>query len=206
MEATTEPVINSLPYQYGVPKYAGHRMTKADFLRWESDDNYVYEFNDGVLEPTTGMGILEPTISMRQEEILLLKRLTRRFQQTRAYEQEGELVAEVNVWLAEKQMRRPDVAYYTASQLSLIAIGESVIPSFVIELASESDIEQKSVIKRHEYFDAGVQVVWWVYPLYKEVYVYTSPKTVTICTDDDVLSAAPALPELTMTVAELFRK
>ena len=64
----------------------------------------------------------------------------------------------------------------------------------------------KSLIKLHEYFDAGVQVVWWVYPLYKEVYVYTSPKTVTICTDDDTLSAAPALPELTMTVAELFRK
>ncbi len=197
MESTTEPSTQSLPYRYGVPKYAGHRMTKADFLRWESDDNYVYEFSDGVLEPT---------ISMRQDEVLMLKRLTRRFQQTNAYEQEGELVAEVDVWVAEKQQRRPDIAYYTSDQLSLIAIGESVIPSFVVELASESDIEQKSLIKRHEYFDAGVQVIWWVYPLYKEVYVYTSPKTVTICTDDDMLSAAPALPELTMTVAELFRK
>ena len=197
MEAITESTTDLLPYQYGVPKYAGHRMTKADFLRWESDDNYVYEFNDGVLEPT---------ISMRQEEILMLKRLTRRFQQTNAYEQEDELVAEVDVWVTGKQQRRPDIAYYTINQLGLIAIGESVIPSFVVELASESDIEQKSLIKLHEYFNAGVQVVWWVHPLYKEVYVYTSPKTVTICTDDDVLSAAPALPELTMTVAELFRK
>lgn len=197
MEATTQPLTDSLPYQYGVPKYAGHRMTKANFLRWESDDNYVYEFNDGILEPTTGI---------RQDEILMLKRLTRRFQQTNAYEQEGELVAEVDVWVTEKQQRRPDIAYYTASQLCLTAIGESVIPDFVIELASEGDVEQKSFIKLHEYFAAGVQVVWWVYPLYKEVYVYTSPKTVTICTDDDVLSAAPALPELTMTVAELFRK
>ena len=183
--------------RYGVPKYAGLTMTKDDFLRWESDDNYVYEFNNGVLEPT---------ISMRQDGILMLKRLTRRFQKTNAYEQEGELVAEVDVWVAEKQQRRPDVAYYTASQLSLIAIGESVVPSFVVELASESDIELKSLIKRHEYFAAGVQAIWWVYPLYKEVYVYTSPKTVIICTDDDVLSAAPALPELTMTVAELFKR
>ena len=183
--------------RYGVPKYAGLTMTKDDFLRWESDDNYVYEFNNGVLEPTT---------SMRQDEILMLKRLTRRFQQTNAYEQEGELVAEVDVWVAEKQQRRPDVAYYTASQLSLIAIGESVVPGFVVELASESDIELKSLIKRHEYFAAGVQVIWWVYPLYKEVYVYTSPKTVIICTDDDILSAAPALPDLQMTVTELFRR
>lgn len=40
-------------YHYGVPKYAGLTMSKADFLQWESDDNYVYEFNDGVLESTS---------------------------------------------------------------------------------------------------------------------------------------------------------
>lgn len=206
MEATTEPAIDSLPYQYGTPKYAGHRMTKADFLRWESDDNYVYEFNDGVLEPTTSTGILEPTTSMRQEEILMLRRLTRRFHQTNAYEQEGELVAEVDVWVTEKQQRRPDVAYYTASQLGLIATGELVIPTFVIEFVSKSDDAQKYIRKLNEYFQAGVQAVWLVFPTDQIVYVYTSPKIVTICTDDDMLSAVPALPELTMTVAELFKQ
>ena len=73
MEVITNPVTDLLPYQYGVPKYAGHRMTKADFLRWESDDNYVYEFNNGVLEPTTGM---------RQDENYLLTNLENRFYQT----------------------------------------------------------------------------------------------------------------------------
>lgn len=53
-------------YDYGTPKYAGQQMTKADFLRWESDDNYVCEFVDGVPEPTTGA---------RQTEVLLRKRL-----------------------------------------------------------------------------------------------------------------------------------
>ena len=28
--------------RYGLPKYAGQTMIKADFLRWQSDDNYVY--------------------------------------------------------------------------------------------------------------------------------------------------------------------
>lgn len=197
MEATTEPVTNALPYQYGVPKYAGHRMTKAEFLRWESDDNYVYEFNDGVLEPTTGM---------RQDENYLLTNLENQFFQTNSFKSGDRLRAEMDVWPAEKQMRRPDIAYFTADQLGLMAADSKVVPSFVVELGSGTDSEMKSLMKRHEYFDAGVQVVWWVYPLYKEVYVYTSPKTVTICTDDDVLSAAPALPELTMTVAELFKK
>lgn len=183
--------------QYGVPKYAGQTMDKAHFLRWESDDNYVYEFSNGALEPTT---------SMRQDEVLLFKLLTRHFSQTEAYQAGSELLAEVDVWLTDKQMRRPDIAYYTASQLGMITIGELVIPSFVVELASESDNDFKNVKKLHEYFEAGIQVVWWVYPLYQEVYVYTSPKTVSICTDDDRLSAAPALPELQITVAQLFKR
>ena len=189
--------MKSIAYDYGVPKYAGQTMTKADFLRWESDDNYVYELDNGILEPTTGM---------KQEEILMLKQLTRRFQRTSAYEREGELVGEMDVVLLNDQVRRPSVAYYTGEQIQLIATGVTAIPGFVVEFGSVTDNELTSIKKRHEYFDAGVQVVWWVFPLYKEVYVYTSPKTVTICTDDDVLSAASALPELQMTVADLFKR
>ncbi|GAB4018125.1 Uma2 family endonuclease [Spirosoma koreense] len=191
------PLVQTDAYAYGTPKYAGQRMTKADFLRWESDDNYVYEFSDGMLEPTTGM---------RQDEILLYKRISRYFSQTKAYQKGSELLAEVDIWLTQKQMRRPDIAYYTADQFALVTKGELVIPGFVIELASGTDSEIKSLNKLHEYFDAGVQVVWWVYPVYQEVYVYTSPKTVTICTDNDILSAAPALPELQITTAQLFGK
>ncbi|UFH54019.1 Uma2 family endonuclease [Spirosoma sp. KNUC1025] len=181
--------------RYGLPKYIGQTMEKADFLCWESDDNYVYEFYNGMLEPTTGM---------RQDEILLFKRIARFFSKTQAYQQGNELLAEVEVWLTETQMRRPDIAYYTADQFSLVGNGEPVIPGLVIELASETDNELKSLIKRHEYFNAGVQVVWWVFPLFREVHVYTSSKTVRICTDNDMLSAAPILPELQMTVNELF--
>ena len=184
-------------HDYGIAKYAGIRMELADFLHWESDDNYVYELDNGVLEPTTGM---------RQEEILMLKQLTRRFQRTSAYEQESELVGEMDVALLNDQLRRPDVAYYTGEQIQLIASGATAVPGFVVEFGSVTDNELTSIKKRHEYFGAGVQVVWWVFPSYKEVYVYTSPKTVTICTDDDMLSAAPALPEFQLTVNELFRR
>ena len=134
----------------------------------------------------------------------MLRQLTRLFNQTEAYRQGGELVAEVDLWLTDEQMRRPDVAFMSAQQYQAIADGQLTVPAFVIEFASETDSEQKSNQKRHEYFDAGVQVVWWVFPIYKEVYVYTSSKQVTICTDDDVLRAAPALPAFSLTVTELF--
>lgn len=184
-------------HDYGIAKYAGVRMELADFLLWESDDNYVYELDNGILEPTTGM---------KQEEILMLKQLTRRFHRTSAYEQESELVGEMDVALLNDQVRRPDVAYYTGEQIQLIATGATVVPGFVVEFGSVTDNELTSIKKRHEYFNAGVQVVWWVFPFYKEVYVYTSPKTVSICTDDDMLSAAPALPEFQLTVNELFKR
>ncbi|AQG78987.1 hypothetical protein [Spirosoma montaniterrae] len=57
--------------RYGIPKYAGLTMTKAEFLRWESDDNYVYEFNNGVLEPTTSMKQIEV---MRRPDVALFSR------------------------------------------------------------------------------------------------------------------------------------
>lgn len=197
MEMTTKPVTGPITDRYGVPKYAGYTMTKADFLRWESDDNYVYEFNNGVLEPT---------ISMKQEEVILAKRIIRRFGETEAYRRDDELMGEIDCWVTEKQMRRPDIAYFTNEQINRMANKERIVPGFAIEFVSENDDVRKYIRKLNEYFSAGVQVVWLVFPDDYTVYVYTSPKTVTICTDDDVLSAAPALPELQMSVAELFRR
>jgi Uma2 family endonuclease len=183
--------------RYGVPKYAGQTMKKADFLRWESDDNYVYEFNNGVLEPTT---------SMKQEEVHILNAIENHFFTTNAFREGGRLRAEVDVWVSDRQMRRPDVLFFTKVQFEKMAAGENTVPTFVAELVSENDDARKYIKKLHEYFQAGVQVVWLIFPDDYTVYVYTSPKTVTICTDDDTLSAAPALPELQMTVAELFRR
>ncbi len=197
MEAISDPVIDSLTARYGAPKYAGHRMTKADFLNWESDDNYVYEFSDGVLEPTT---------SIKQNEVHFYSAIENRFGQTDAFRVGGRLRGEVDVWVTPKQMRRPDASYFSDSQLRQMAFGEDVVPDFMIEFVSEHDDARKYVRKLYEYFQAGTKSVWLIFPDDYTVYVYTSPKTVTICTDDDILSAAPALPDLQMTVAELFRK
>lgn len=194
METST---LQTEAYFYGTPKHAGQRMTKADFLRWESDDNYVYEFSNGILEPTT---------STKQNELFILNALEERFFQTNAFREGGRLWAEIDVWVSDKQMRRPDVLFFTRTQFEKIAAGENAVPAFVAELVSENDDARKCIKKLHEYFQAGVQTVWLIFPDDYTVYVYTSPKTVTICTDDDILSASPALPDLQLTVKELFRR
>lgn len=192
MEALAAPA--STP-NVGIPKHAGRRMTKQEFLKWESDDAFVYEFNDG---------ILEPTLSMKPEEIPLINRLMRQFFATAAFRAGGTLMPEADCWLTEKQMRRPDASFYAQEQLAALARGEQPIPTFVIELISETDEHYKTTTKLREYFEAGVQVVWWIFPPFKTVEVYTSPKTVVIATDDDLVSAAPALPDYELKVSDLF--
>lgn len=182
---------------YGVAKYAGVRMELADFLQWESDDSYMYEYNNGILEPTTGM---------KQSEVFVLDTLEDRFYQTDAFTEGGRLRAGVDVRVSDQQVRRPDISLFSRMQLLAMAKGQFEVPYFVIELVSENDDIRKYIKKLPEYFRAGVQVVWLVFPDDLEVYVYTSPKTVTICTDDDVLSAAPALSEFQLTVNELFKR
>ncbi|GAB3938420.1 Uma2 family endonuclease [Larkinella terrae] len=178
------------------PNYAGFSMSKTDFLDWSPDDGFVYEWSHGVLEPTHGM---------KQDELYIIQRITRRFTQTSSYQQFAELVSEINCWVTDQQMRRPDLALYTAEQIRETALGQDVIPAFVIEIISEYDEVRKVEKKLIEYFQAGVQVVWRIIPEIKTVSVYTSPKTVTICTDTDLISAAPVVPDMTLTVNELFK-
>ena len=179
-----------------IPGYAGHSMSKVDFLNWKPDDGFVYEWNNGVLEPTYGM---------KQEELFIIQRITRQFAKTSAYEHFSELVSEINCWVSDEQMRRPDLSYYTAEQIRETAAGKNVIPAFVIEIISEHDDIRKVERKLIEYFKAGVQVVWRIIPDIRTVSVYTSPKTVVICTDDDVIHAAPVVPDLTLTVNDLLK-
>lgn len=170
-------------------------MSKEDFLHWESDDPFVYEWNNGILEPTIGM---------KQNEMLISVLIENAFYQTQTFRNGGRLRAEVDCWVTDKQMRRPDLAFYTDEQIRKASQGERVIPAFVIEIISEFDDIIKVEKKLIEYFQAGVKVVWRVVGEIKTVYVYTSPKTITVCTHNDTINAAPAVSDFQLTASELF--
>jgi Uma2 family endonuclease len=101
-------------------------------------------------------------------------------------------------------MRRADVAYLSIEQIAQTKLGIDVIPEFVIEILSESDNVNKVEEKVAEYFKAGVKVVWNIYFEQKVVYVYTSRKSVKICTDNDICSASPVLEDFEISVQELL--
>jgi Uma2 family endonuclease len=168
--------------------------TLDEFLAWESTDGFKYEWYNDELIRFSGM---------KKKQYFIYGLLNRLFVE-KGYYKAGMLMAEADVMLTTKQMRRPDIAYFTYEQAERGRQGEDVIPAFVIEVISESDLMYRVEEKTAEYFRAGVQVVWNVMPEQELVYVYTSRKTVLICLADDVCSAAPVLPDFTISVNTLF--
>jgi Uma2 family endonuclease len=74
--------------------------------------------------------------------------------------------------------RRPDVAFVSyqrwpkARALPRGGNAWNVVPNLAIEVVSPNDTAEELRDKIGDYFQAGVESVWVVYPLSEEVYVY----------------------------------
>jgi Uma2 family endonuclease len=170
--------------------------TLAEFINWDAPvDGYKYEWNDGDIIKSE---------KMKKKHLKLIHLLGRAFTKSNAYKNGGELIPEQDVMLSGIQMRRPDLAYFSGEQIANSEEDEEPIPSFVIEVISPTDDGVKIETKVIEYFKAGVEVLWHIYPDNQTIYVYTSRKTVKICTDDDVCSASPAIADFQISVNELL--
>ena len=167
--------------------------TFEEFLRFEPTDGSKYEWNDGELIKFAGM---------KRKHLRIIQNLNLRFDITKAKQERGQLICEQDVMLTGIQMRRPDLAYFSDEQIRDEA--SEPIPAFCIEVISPTDESEKVEAKRIEYFKAGVQVVWHIFPENAEVHIYTSRKTVQICSDADLCSAHPVLDDFTISVNELL--
>lgn len=76
----------------------------------------------------------------------------------------------------------------------------------MIELLSDSESYADVQEKIEDYFQAGVQVVWYINPKTEKIYLYNTAKTMQLCTGDDLCSAAPAIPDFELMVKGLFVK
>ena len=172
-------------------------QTVEEFEQWERQHAHEssYEFVHG--------RIIEKK-DMKQAEYLILKFLTRLFTRTAAYEQGDELTPEMDSYVDDARKRRPDLAYFTLEQIKETGAGIRQKTRFAIEILSDSESYQDVIDKIQDYFDAGAELVWYVIPESKKIYVYTSPDESKACKGVDVISAAPILPDFQFTVADLF--
>jgi hypothetical protein len=78
-------------------------QTLAEFMVWEPNDGYKYEWNDGELIKFSGMNNKQVKIFTILNKLFIEK----------GYWKNGTFVAGYDVQLSGIQMRRPDIAYLT---------------------------------------------------------------------------------------------
>lgn len=191
---------STFPTQTAVKKLAASAyISLEDFLEQyaEVSDGFKYEWNDGIIEKSP---------KMNQEQSTIFFKLNRLFNQTALYQSGGGIISEVDVKTTEKQLRRPDIAIFKADQIIAMHKGENQVPIWIAEVISKNDQANHIFQKLDEYFKAGVQVVWHIFPHLEQVHVYTNTQPVqyTILKEATVCSAKPALDDFEISVTKIF--
>jgi Uma2 family endonuclease len=112
------------------------------------------------------------------------------------------------VELVANLVRIPDVAFTRWDRLPgrrrPTAPIPRLAPNLAIEVLSPSNTPGEMAVKRHDYFSAGVELLWEIDPSTRTVAVYTSVAGVTTLTTADTLDGNPVLPGFVFPVQDLF--
>jgi Uma2 family endonuclease len=107
--------------------------------------------------------------------------------------------------------RRPDVAFVSyqrwAQNRPVPRLGNAwdVVPNLATEVVSPNDSAEELDDKIAEYFCAGVELVWIVYPNQSKIHVYESPtQPITVLWRKDVLDGGTVAPGFRLPLADLF--
>ena len=114
-------------------------------------------------------------------------------------EEDGYVVTEPWVacfeW-APKNRRRPDVAYWRAGQYpdGIPARGDAAVPpAMIVEVVSPNDLIEDVDARLRDYFRAGVELAWIVYPTSRTVRTEQPDGTAHVYHDGDTIIATPVL-------------
>lgn len=164
------------------------------------EDGYKYEWLQGAVEKTRR--------TMDQTQFYILQNLMRFFRNLYLQtDVQGELISEGDMFF-QGNHRRPDIAFLTARQIAAAATGENQVPEFIVEIISGNDQINRVHSKMRDYENAGVKVVWHIFPELQIVHVYGGDHldTMTVCRGDDLCSAAPVLPAFTLAVNAILAR
>jgi len=173
--------------------------TVKDVMRIREKEGRLCELVDGVLVEKT-MGIEESLLA------LYLGWLINSFVHPRnlgiVLGPDGTMRILVNL------VRIPDVSFIAWDQFPDRRVPKVpiplVVPNLAVEVLSKSNTRKEMVIKRDEYFSAGVELVWEVDPKKRTVAVFASVKDSTVLSIDDTLDGGKVLPGFQLPLKELF--
>lgn len=94
--------------------------------------------------------------------------------------------------------RRPDVSFVSRERLQgkrpPYRGAYELVPNLAVEVSSPTNTGVDIDAKVLEYFEAGVQLVWVLYPETRRMYIYFSPTDVRIFGDQAVVDGGQVLP------------
>jgi Uma2 family endonuclease len=105
--------------------------------------------------------------------------------------------------------RRPDVAFvsyqrWAKSRPVPPTAAWEIVPDLAVEVVSPSNFAEEIVVKAQEYFRFGVQVVWFIYPVVRQVYVYESPTQIRVLQAGEELDGGKVVPGFRLPLTTLF--
>lgn len=162
------------------------------------EDGYKYEWVKGLVEKTPR--------SMNQDQYFILDNLISLLNQLSIENPNlGRFYTEADTFFLDNIHRRPDIAYFSASQRSNMAYGQKEKPEFIIEIISSHDTINRVAKKMQDYRAAKVKVVWHIYPDLQEVHIFRGEKMV-ICAGEEKCSANPVIPGFELSANQIFQK
>jgi Uma2 family endonuclease len=171
----------------------------------EWDDDALYEEVDGQRVETPPMSVYAVKIATR------LARMLGNFADD---QQLGEVVGEMLFRLPLKEelqrKRRPDIAFVSNQRWPADGSRTTrddaweVAPDLAVEVVSPNDLIEEVLDKIFEYFQAGVLLVWVVFPNHRLIHVYEATGKVRAIAEPDHLDGGTVLPGFQLPLDRLF--
>jgi Uma2 family endonuclease len=113
--------------------------------------------------------------------------------------------------LPDRSQRRPDLAFVTFERwprerpVPRMAAWR-VVPDLAVEVVSPTDKADELIVKVREYLQAGVRVVWVLYPSTEELHVFDAadPTIIRVVRHGDEIDGGAILPGFRLPLAALF--
>ena len=164
------------------------------------DDGYRYELVEGELLQMSQPGDEHGTITSDLFfEISLFVRENKL----------GKVYSATGFKIAERTVRAPDVAFVQTSRVQPVTRKAVLVaPDLAVEVVSPNDEKADINDKLIEYQEAGVRLIWWIYPESKVVLVYhladgLMPQPLGI---ENELDGKDVLPGFKLRVSDLFKQ
>jgi Uma2 family endonuclease len=205
---THEWTISDLHEHFGAIPFSRIRQspppgsaTPQDVVDIAAREEKLYELIDGVLVQKP-MGFYEGYLTA------LIGRLVGVFVATHKL---GIVTGpDASIMLHPNQVRIPDVSFISWDRLPDRKIptepAPTLVPNLAVEVISKSNTKVEMSRKLNEYFETGVELVWYVYPDTQTLSVYTGPSELTELTKTDSLNGGDVLAGFSLSLEELFAR